>query len=133
MKIKNIQELKSKKEQLKAEISEIESVLSFENPRKTFGVITDGISEKYLGSFLDSNLANKILPLAGSLLGTSVKFGTQKFFENMVKKNLTRSVVSKGAIGLGLLVATPFLLRKLKKELDDYQRKETTKSLSKLI
>ena len=60
MKIKNIQELKSKKEQLKAEISEIESVLSFENPRKSFGVITDGISEKYLGSFLDSNLANKI-------------------------------------------------------------------------
>ena len=130
MKIKNIQELKSKKEQLKAEISEIESVLSFENPRKTFGVITDGISEKYLGSFLDSNLVNKILPLAGSLLGTSVKFGTQKFFENVVKK---KSVVSKGAIGLGLLVATPFLLRKLKKELDDYQRKETAKSLSKLI
>ena len=73
------------------------------------------------------------MPLAGSLLGTSVKLGTQKFFENMVKKNLTKSVVSKGAIGLGLLVATPFLLRKLKKELDDYQRKETAKSLSKLI
>lgn len=133
MKIKNIQELKSKKEQLKAEISEIESILSFENPRKTFGVITDGISEKYLGGFLDSNLANKILPLAGGLLGTSVKFGTQKFFENVVRKNLTKSVVSKGAIGLGILVATPFILRKLKKELDDYQRKETAKSLSKLI
>ena len=78
MKIKNIQELKSKKEQLKAEISEIESVLSFENPRKTFGVITDGISEKYLGSFLDSNLANKILPLAGSLLGTFLKMWSEK-------------------------------------------------------
>ena len=57
-KIKNFQDLKNQKEELKTEIKEIESVLSFENPRKTLGVITNGVTEKYLGGIMDSGLSS---------------------------------------------------------------------------
>ena len=54
-KIKNFQDLKNQKEELKTEIKEIESVLSFENPRKSLEVITNGVTEKYLGGMMDSS------------------------------------------------------------------------------
>lgn len=39
--IRNIKDLKARKAQLKNEISDIESVLTFENPRKTLSIITN--------------------------------------------------------------------------------------------
>lgn len=133
MKIKNIQDLKAKKTQLKTEISEMESIMSFENPRKTFGVITEGVSEKYLGSFLDSKLAENALPLIGKLLGSTLKVGSAKLFNDIVIKNINKSVMLKGLVGLGILAISPFVLRKIKREVDNYQKNEAAKSLSKLI
>lgn len=133
MKIKNIQDLEAKKAQLKTEISEMESIMSFENPRKTFGVITEGVSEKYLGSFLDSKLADNALPLVGKLLGSSLKIGSAKLLNDVVRKNINKSVMLKGLVGLGILAISPFVLRKIKKEVDNYQKNEAAKSLSKLI
>lgn len=133
MKIKNIQDLNAKKAQLKAEISEAESILKFKNPRKSFGVITQGVSEKYLGNFLDSKLVENSLPLLGKVLGNSVKLGSAKLCSDVVKKSMSKSVFIKGIVGLGILAITPFVLKKLKKKVDDYQVKETAKSLNKLI
>ena len=133
MKLNNIKDLKSKKGELKAEIEEMESILSFENPRKTFGVMTEGVSEKYLGNILNSNLTEKVLPVAGALLGGSLKLGSAKLINNVVKKHLTKTLLTKGAIGLGVLIVAPFLIKKIKNKVNDYQKKETAKSLSKLI
>lgn len=133
MRFKNIQELRSRKEELKAEITEMESILSFKNPKKTFGVVTGGISEKYLGNILASKLADKLLPMAGVLLGSSLKLGSARLFNNVVKRNLTKSVITRGVMGLGILALTPFLLRKIRNKMDDFQRREVAKSMSKLL
>ena len=131
-KIKNFQDLKNQKEELKAEIKEIESVLSFENPRKTLGVITNGVTEKYLGGIMDSGLAQNAYSLADKFLLPSLEAGSAKLFSNALLKRVKPSM-KKTLIGLGVAVLTPIIIMQIKKRLDNFQQKETAKSLSKLI
>lgn len=131
-KIKNFQDLKNQKEELRAEIKEIESVLSFENPRKSFGVITNGVTEKYLGGMMDSSLAQNAFFLAEKFLFPSLKVGSAKLLSNVLLKR-TKPSMKKTLIGLGVVVLAPVVIMQIKKRLDDFQQRETAKSLSKLI
>jgi hypothetical protein len=131
-KIKNFQDLKNQKEELRAEIKEIESVLSFENPRKSFGVITNGVTEKYLGGMMDSSLAQNAFFLADKFLFPSLKVGSAKLLSNVLLKR-TKPSMKKTLIGLGVVVLAPVVIMRIKKRLDDFQQRETAKSLSKLI
>ena len=131
-KIKNFQDLKNQKEELRAEIKEIESVLSFENPRKSFRVITNGVTEKYLGGMMDSSLAQNAFFLADKFLFPSLKIGSAKLLSNALLKRV-RPSMKKTLIGLGVAVLTPIVIMQIKKRLDDFQQRETAKSLSKLI
>ena len=131
-KIKNFQDLKNQKEELKTEIKEIESVLSFENPRKTLGVLTNGVTEKYLGGIMDSGLAQNAYSLADKFLLPSLEAGSAKLFSNALLKRVKPSM-KKTLIGLGVAVLTPIIIMQIKKRLDNFQQRETTKSLSKLI
>jgi hypothetical protein len=131
-KIKNFQDLKNQKEELRAEIKEIESVLSFENPRKSFGVITNGVTEKYLGGMMDSSLAQNAFFLAEKFLFPSLKVGSAKLLSNVLLKR-TKPSMKKTLIGLGVVVLAPVVIMRIKKILDNFQQKTTTKSLSKLI
>ena len=131
-KIKNFQDLKNQKEELRAEIKEIESVLSFENPRKSFGVITNGVTEKYLGGMMDSSLAQNAFFLADKFLFPSLKVGSAKLLSNVLLKR-TKPSMKKTLIGLGVVVLAPVVIMRIKKILDNFQQKTTTKSLSKLI
>lgn len=133
MKIRNIKDLREKKNQLKADIAEIESILKFDNPRKSLEMMTDGVTEKYLGGILNSKIGYKFLPIVGDFMKSSLKLGSAKLLNNMIKKRVTPSVVGKGIIGLGILIATPIILKKAKRAIGNYRRRETTKSLSKLI
>ena len=131
-KIKNFQDLKNQKEELRAEIKEIESVLSFENPRKSFGVITNGVTEKYLGGMMDSSLAQNAFFLADKFLFPSLEIGSAKLLSKALLKRV-RPSMKKTLIGLGVAVLTPIVIMQIKKRLDDFQQRETAKSLSKLI
>ena len=131
-KIKNFQDLKNQKEELKTEIKEIESVLSFENPRKTLGVLTNGVTEKYLGGIMDSGLAQNAYSLADKFLLPSLEAGSAKLFSNALLKRV-RPSMKKTLIGLGVAVLTPIIIMQIKKRLDNFQQRETAKSLSKLI
>ena len=131
-KIKNFQDLKNQKEELRAEIKEIESVLSFENPRKSCGVITNGVTEKYLGGMMDSSLAQNAFFLAEKFLFPSLKVGSAKLLSNVLLKR-TKPSMKKTLIGLGVVVLAPVVIMRIKKILDNFQQRETAKSLSKLI
>ena len=131
-KIKNFQDLKNQKEELRAEIKEIESVLSFENPRKSFGVINNGVTEKYLGGMMDSSLAQNAFFLAEKFLFPSLKVGSAKLLSNVLLKR-TKPSMKKTLIGLGVVVLAPVVIMRIKKILDNFQQRETAKSLSKLI
>ena len=130
--IKNFQDLKNQKEELQAELKEIESVLSFENPRKSFGVITSGVTEKYLGGMIDSGLVQNAFFLAEKFLFPSLKVGSAKLLSNVLLKR-TKPSMKKTLIGLGVVVLAPVVIMRIKKILDNFQQRETAKSLSKLI
>lgn len=133
MKLNNIKELQDKKAQLKSEIAEMESVIKFENPRKSFGVISNGLTDQYLGKAMESNVGEKVLPLAGKILKSSLKVGGAKLFNDVVKKKMTKAVLKKGAMVVGGAVVATILAKKAKQKLDEYQREQTAKSLEKLI
>ena len=115
-KIKNFQDLKNQKEELKTEIKEIESVLSFENPRKTLGVITNGVTEKYLGGIMDSGLAQNAYSLANKFLLPSLEAGSAKLLSNALLKREKPSM-KKTLIGLGVAVLTPIIIMQIKKKI----------------
>lgn len=133
MKLNNIKELQDKKAQLKSEIAEMESVIKFENPRKSFGVISNGLTDQYLGKAVESNVGEKVLPLVGKILKSSLKVGGAKLFNDVVKKKMTKAVLKKGAMVVGGAVVATILAKKAKQKLDEYQREQTAKSLEKLI
>lgn len=129
----SIDELKERKEKLKKEIGEMESLLSFENPRKSLGVITSGASEKFLGKSMASSLGQSLLPIAGDLLKSSLKVGSINALRKLTPKKISIAGVGKGLLVAGLLVAAPIIARQVKKRVEHYRKRETAKSLSKLI
>lgn len=129
----SIDELKERKEKLKKEIGEMESLLSFENPRKSLGVITSGVSEKFLGKSMASSLGQSLLPIAGDLLKSSLKVGSINALRKLTPKKISAAGVGKGLLVAGLLVAAPIIARQVKKRVEHYRKRETAKSLSKLI
>lgn len=133
MKLRNIKDLEDKKKQLKSEITEMESVLKFENPQKTFGIITNGLTDRYLGKAIESKAGEKILPVAEKMLKASLKVGGVKILNDVVKKRITKTLLKKGAIVAGGVVVATILAKKAKQKLDEYQREQTARSLEKLI
>ena len=128
----SFQEIKNKKAELKQEIKEIESVLSFENPRKSLGVMTEGLTERYLGGFIDSNIPQNVYSLAERFLLPTLKVKSAKMVANIITKKLKPSL-GKTLLGVGAAVLAVVAIRKIKQEFDNYQQKETTKSIGKLI
>lgn len=131
-KIKSFQDLKNKKAELKEEIREIETILSFENPRKSFGVITEGLTEKYLGNFMDSGITQNVYSLTERFLLPSLKISSARFLGNIIYKKLKPST-GKTLLGVGAVILTSIAIKKVIQEFDDYQQKETAKSIGKLI
>lgn len=129
----SIDELKERKEKLKKEIGEMESLLSFENPRKSLGLITGGASEKFLGKSMASSLGQSLLPIAGDLLKSSLKVGSINVLRKLTPKKISAVGVGKGLLVAGLLVAAPIIARQVKKRVEHYRKRETAKSLGKLI
>lgn len=126
-------DLEERKNQLKKELGEMEALLRFENPRKSWGAITGGVSEQYLGKILDTNLGSNILTMVGDLLKNSVKLGSVNMLGRLTKKKITPLGVGKGLLVAGLVVATPIIARTIKKKLEHYRKRETAKSIGKLI
>ena len=81
---------------------------------------------------MDSSLAQNAFFLADKFLFPSLKIGSAKLLSNALLKRV-RPSMKKTLIGLGVAVLTPIVIMQIKKRLDDFQQRETAKSLSKLI
>ena len=81
---------------------------------------------------MDSSLAQNAFFLADKFLFPSLEIGSAKLLSNALLKRV-RPSMKKTLIGLGVAVLTPIVIMQIKKRLDDFQQRETAKSLSKLI
>ncbi|MBF1098499.1 MAG: hypothetical protein HXL37_09355, partial [Riemerella sp.] len=80
----------------------------------------------------DSSLAQNAFFLADKFLFPSLEIGSAKLLSNALLKKV-RPSMKKTLIGLGVVVLAPVVIMRIKKILDNFQQKTTTKSLSKLI
>ena len=81
---------------------------------------------------MDSGLVQNASFLANKFLLPSLEAGSAKLLTNALLKRV-RPSMKKTLIGLGVAVLTPIIIMQIKKRLDNFQQRETAKSLSKLI
>ncbi|MDY3338718.1 hypothetical protein JSO61_010230 [Riemerella anatipestifer] len=165
-KYRSLSELRAQKSLLKNEISDMEKVITFKNPKSSLSLITKGFTDKFIEERNNEGGTNKIsintgnivkevtkeiknrvfnrnsdsslLTLKNEGLGESVvdgflKVGLVGTVSNYAKKNLKNPNWKKRAIGLLLVYVAPLVIRQLRTFLDDYQRKQTAKSINRLI
>jgi hypothetical protein len=162
-KYESLEELRRKKALLKKDISEIESVLTFENTKESLSALTHGFSDKYLkeeiqpdgeirialktqeimkevSNSVKDNVLNKnaVFGFAKSDAGTNMienalKIGAVTFVGNYARKSLVNSSWKKKAIGIALIYVAPIALKFIREKLEDYQKNRTTSSFEQLI
>ncbi|USL95342.1 hypothetical protein D1J36_008670 [Riemerella anatipestifer] len=165
-KYRSLSELRAQKSLLKNEISDMEKVITFKNPKSSLSLITKGFTDKFVEERSNEGGANKISintgnivkevtkeiknrvsnrnsdsslltlkneGLAESVVDGFLKVGLVGTVSNYAKNNLKNPNWKKRAIGLLLVYVAPLVIRQLRTFLDDYQRKQTAKSINRLI
>lgn len=167
--MKNLEDLKKRKEVLRQNITDLEEKLSFSNPKESLSAFTNGLSDQFLLDKVDEEGNHKIAlktseilsfatggasenflkskineygeeqlgintrNIMGSVAENALKLGAAALVTNYAKKNLYDSNWKKKAIGVALIYVAPYALKFLREKLDDYQQKETLKSLEKIV
>jgi hypothetical protein len=162
-KYNSLEELRRKKALLQKEVSEMESLLTFDNTKESLSAFTQGFTDKFLqeetsvdferkttlktseimkeistsvkGSFLNKNA---VLGFAKSdsgihLIEDALKIGATTFVGNFARKSLNNSSWKKKAIGLTLIYLAPIVLRFIRTKLINYQKNKTASSMEQLI
>lgn len=161
-KINSIQELKNRKQHLQKEVSELQDLITFENPKQSLSEITGGVSDNFLtekigkdgetklalktGSVVKgiSNMVSKrnnstsLIPLdnqglSSSLLESTFRLGGAALIGGMAKKNLKSTSWKKKALGIALVYVLPIALKYARKRLEEFQKKQSISSIEKLI
>lgn len=159
---KNLDELRRKKELLKAEVKDLENLITFKNPKESLSAATHGYTDQFLkeveqpdGSSsieLDASpivrgISNQIkskinknsmVQMASSnsgqdLIQNALKLGAVTFVARYAQKSLTKSSWKRKAIGLALIYLAPIALRYAREKLEEYQKNKTASSLEQLI
>lgn len=161
-KITTIEELRKRKLELKAEVEQLEGLLTFESPKESLSVLSGGLSDQFLTEKVakdgETKLAIKTAPiikgLGNSLLGkkssrsllafdhtnaqsnlleTSLKLGTAALVGNLAKKSIRSKSWRNRILGLVLIYVAPMALRFLRSKLEIYEKNKSVSSLEKLI
>ncbi|WP_161532010.1 hypothetical protein [Riemerella anatipestifer] len=102
------------------------------------GNIVKEVTKEIKNRVSNRNSDSSLLTLKNEGLGESVvdgflKVGLVGTVSNYAKNNLKNPNWKKRAIGLFLVYVAPLVIRQLRTFLDDYQRKQTAKSINRLI
>lgn len=159
----SLEELRRKKALLKKELSDMESLMSFDNAKESLSVITKGFTDKFLKEEIDeegnshtafkkeeilkqitSNVKDKIISknavlgfadtaIKGGAFDEVLKLGAVALVGNFAKKNVKSGSWKQKLIGLALIYVAPIVLKFVRQKLEDYQAKKSISSMEKLI
>lgn len=161
-KYRNISEIKSQKEKLKGEIKDLEKLMTFQNPKESLSLITNGYTDNFLKEVSDKegNIKTKIDTKSiiqgishqvksqvnkktimqvtkseegNDLMKNALKLGAATLITNYAQKSMKSSTWKKKLIGAALLYVAPVALKIITKKIDEYQKNKTTESIEKLI
>lgn len=159
----SLEELRRKKNLLRTEISDIESLLTFENTKESLSAFTNGLTDQYLKDVkgpdgedktvirkdviakqLTSQVKDMILSkdaamgiansaFNGNPLDGIIKLAVTALVANYAKKNFRSSNWKKKVLGAVLIYLVPSALRFVRQKLDQYQRSRSVSSMEQLI
>lgn len=159
----SLEELRRKKNLLRTEISDIESLLTFENTKESLSAFTNGLTDPYLKDVkgpdgedktvirkdviakqLTSQVKDMILSknatmgiansaFNGNPLDAIIKLAVTALVANYAKKNFRSSNWKKKVLGAVLIYLVPSALRFVRQKLDQYQRSRSVSSMEQLI
>lgn len=161
-KYRNISEIKAQKEKLKGEIKDLEKLMTFQNPKDSLSIITNGYTDNFLKEAPDSegNIKTKIdtksiiqgisnqvksqvnkktiMQVAKSdesndLIKNALKLGAVTLITNYAQKSIKSSTWKKKLLGAALLYVAPVAMKVITRKFDEYQKNKTTESMEKLI
>ena len=162
-KYNSLEELRRKKALIKQEVSELESLLKFENKKESLSAMTGGFTDQFLEeqvtpegdtklaiktkdvvnhvsrglsgklSHGTSSLAFNNKGLGGSVAGNAIKLGTIALVGSYAKKNLNSASWKNKAVGLALIYLAPIAIRFVRQKLEEYQKNSSVSSMEKLI
>lgn len=164
-----LEELRAKKIQLKNEVSQMEELITFDDPKKSLSAFTDGFTDQFLTektdnfgekklgfkpmetlNFLTGGIADRFLkevpgdsgetklgirtgPAVSGLAENAMKLGLAAYASKTARKHLRSNDWRSKLIGLALVYLLPVALRFLREKLDDFSRKQATRSVEQLI
>lgn len=82
--MKNLSDLKERKELLKQNIADIEQKLSFENPKESLSVLTNGLTDQFLAEKTDKEGNSQLSLKTGEILS----FATGGVSDNFLKTKI---------------------------------------------
>ena len=161
-KYNSLEELRRKKELLKKDVSELESLIKFDNAKESLSAFTNGFTDNFLTekvneegdkklalktgnivkelgqTLVAKNKKSSIIAfdnsgLQNSLLESTLKLGSVAFVGNMARKKLKSGNWKNKLVGLALVYLLPFALKFLRTKLEDFQKKQSLSSMEKLI
>lgn len=155
-----LKQLRARKEQLKKEISEMERLITFDNPKESLSAITGGFTDKFLSETkneqgetslalntgniihgIGNTLSNRRKTLINfdhtnlqdSLIQNTLKLGGAALMGSIAKKNMKSGKWKNKLLGLALVYFLPVALRIVRNKLEHYQKSQSLKSFEKLI
>lgn len=162
-KYNSLEELRRKKNLLKLEVDNLESLLTFDNAKESLSVLTHGFTDSFLKEDVDQygdksvsfktkdivdTVANEVkntftkkenlFGFATSELGTSlaenaIKLAIVGFIGNYAKKSLENTSVKKKLIGMALIYIVPSVLRFIREKLQEFHKNGRVSSMEQLI
>jgi len=84
--MKNLADLKKRKEHLKQNISEIEEKLSFKNPKESLSAITNGLSDQFLTDKTDEKGNHKLALKTSEILSFATGGASENFLKTKINE-----------------------------------------------
>lgn len=162
-KYSNLEELRRKKALLKKEVSEMEDLLTFDNTKESLSAFTNGFTDQFLKEETDENgertvaikkeeimrristgvkeqllSRNAVLGFADTAAKSgavedALKLGVVALVGNYARKSLRSTSWKNKLIGAALIYLAPFVLRFVRRKLEEYQKNRSVSSMEQLI
>lgn len=158
----NLEKLRQKKEKLKKEISDIESLMKFEDKKKSLSYLTNGFTDRFLeqstsstgepqlsiktaevaksiGQSVIHQAENKSIinfnnsGLTENLLENALKIGGIALAGNIAKNQLQKRGWKGKLLGTAMVYLLPVAAKFISEKVENYQKKKSISSLEKLI
>jgi len=162
-KYSSLEELRRKKALMKQEVSELENLMTFDNPKETLSAITGGFTDKYLqekrneegdislgvnsgaimkqvtsgftarASKKDAIMNFTESAISGGAMDDVIKLGVVALVGSYAKKKISSTSWKNKIIGAALIYLLQIALKYARNKLEEYQRKQSISSMGKLI